>query len=104
MVGDIFILTSDREGMPVAMLEAMNAGLACLAPDVGGIKDVLRHEENGWLIKPGDINSMVEKILLLSGDADRLNKMKQLSVKLAKESSGSITELENLLEKLYRNK
>ena len=103
-IGDIFLLTSDREGLPIAMLEAMNAGLACLAPDIGGIKDILRHEENGWLVKPGDINSMAEKILLLSKDADRLNKMKHLSFKFAKESSGNIVELENLLEKLYQNK
>lgn len=102
--GDIFLLTSDREGFPVAMLEAMNAGLACIAFNVGGIKDILRDGENGWLVKPGDINSMAEKILLLSGDSGTLREMSKRAVESAKENSGDIAELENLLEKIYLEK
>lgn len=101
VAGDIFILTSDREGLPVAMIEAMNAGLACVAFNVGGIKDIVRDGENGWLVKPGDINSMAEKILLLSGDSGTLRDMSKRAVESAKGNSGDISELENFLEKLY---
>lgn len=104
VIGDIFLLTSEREGLPVAMLEAMSSGLACLAFDVGGIKDILKNNKNGWLIDKSDIQAMAEKIFLLFQDLDKLNKMKQFSIQLAKEYSGSITELENLLEKLYQSK
>jgi glycosyltransferase involved in cell wall biosynthesis len=48
---DLFVLTSDNEGTPVALIEAMAAGVACISTDVGGVKDVLA--EPGQLVPPG---------------------------------------------------
>jgi glycosyltransferase involved in cell wall biosynthesis len=45
-----FILPSHYEGMPKALLEAMSCGLCCIGTNVSGIKEVIRHEENGILI------------------------------------------------------
>ena len=46
----IFVLPSYTEGLPVAMLEAMAAGLAVVVTDVGGISEIVAHGRNGWLL------------------------------------------------------
>jgi glycosyltransferase involved in cell wall biosynthesis len=59
---DIFILPSQSEGMPNALLEAMACGLACIATNVGGVPDVIRHEINGIIINYGDNKELEDAI------------------------------------------
>lgn len=49
---DLFILPSKKEGLPFALLEAMEAGLPCLATAVGGVPSVIADGMNGWLTAP----------------------------------------------------
>jgi glycosyltransferase involved in cell wall biosynthesis len=51
---DVFVLSSLWEGMPVALLEAMAAGCTAVSTDVGGVGQVLQHEQTGLLVPPGD--------------------------------------------------
>lgn len=51
---DCFVLPSDSEGLPIALLEAMASGLPCVATSVGGVVDVLRPGVEGWLVPRGD--------------------------------------------------
>jgi len=46
----LFVLPSITEGMPKALLEAMACGVAVLGTDVPGIREVIRHGYNGWLV------------------------------------------------------
>ena len=50
---DVFVLSSREEGMPNALLEAMAAERPCVATAVGGVPEVLRDGETGWLVPPG---------------------------------------------------
>lgn len=61
----VFVLPSYYEGMPMSVLEAMSYGLATLSTDVGGIPRVIRSEEDGILIKPGDISALEEQLIRL---------------------------------------
>lgn len=51
---DIFILPSDAEGISNALLEAMASGLACIASDVAGNRQLIQHERNGLLVETGN--------------------------------------------------
>lgn len=60
---DAFLMSSDYEGMPNALAEAMAAGLVCLSTDCRtGPKDMIRSGENGLLAKTGDEISFAEGI------------------------------------------
>jgi glycosyltransferase involved in cell wall biosynthesis len=68
---DIFVLTSRSEGTPVALIEAMAAGVPAVSTDVGGVRDVICSDELGTLVPsddPGELTSAVERLI---GDAER---------------------------------
>ncbi len=56
------------EGMPTVVLEAMAAGVRVVGSAVGGIPDLVRHGENGWLCREKDPADLGEKILLALAD------------------------------------
>jgi glycosyltransferase involved in cell wall biosynthesis len=55
---DVLVLGSYQEGLPNALVEAMAAGVPVVATDVGGIPEVVNHEENGLLIPPKDSDAL----------------------------------------------
>jgi glycosyltransferase involved in cell wall biosynthesis len=59
---DIFLMPSRFEGMPLALLEAMGAGLCCCVSDVGGMGEAVQHGLNGYLCAPTDIPKWREQI------------------------------------------
>ena len=64
----VFVLSSKHESMPLALLEAMASGLACVAPHVGGIPLVLQEGVTGKLIPPGEPSALAEAIKTLLRD------------------------------------
>jgi len=59
---DIFLMPSRFEGMPLALLEAMGAGLCCCVSDVGGMGEAIHHGLNGFLCAPSDVPKWCEEI------------------------------------------
>ena len=59
---DLFILPSLTEGTPMALLEAMSAGVPVIASSVGGIPDIVKDGENGLLIRSGDFTGLSKAI------------------------------------------
>lgn len=58
----INILPSYNEGMPMSILEAMSMGIPTISTDVGGIPEIIKSTENGFLIRPGDKKAMIKAI------------------------------------------
>lgn len=62
---DIFILQSYDEGLPFTILEAMSFGLPVITTPVGAISEFIEDGKNGFLIQPGDVDALSEKIIYL---------------------------------------
>jgi glycosyltransferase involved in cell wall biosynthesis len=60
---DVFVLTSLNEGTPVAVIEAMAAALPVIATDVGGVGDVVTHDQTGLLVPSDDIDQLAAAML-----------------------------------------
>lgn len=74
---DLYVSASQREGLPLALLEAMGAGLAVVATDVPGHRDVVRHGATGLLVPPGDARALAAAIGALIDDPARRKRMGQ---------------------------
>ncbi|GMV97504.1 MAG: glycosyltransferase [Phycisphaerae bacterium] len=64
----LFLFCSRTEGLPNSVLEAMAAGLPIIATDVPGCRDLIRHQETGWLVKPGSPESIAGGLACLLSD------------------------------------
>lgn len=69
---DIFVLTSNYEGFPLTILEAMSHSLPILASDVGGVEEAI--DGNGYLIPKGEVKYLADKLSdLIKNDGLRNN-------------------------------
>jgi glycosyltransferase involved in cell wall biosynthesis len=62
---DVFALSSDSEGLPLTILEALAAGLPVAATDVGGISEVIEDRINGYIVPKGSASTLAQAITLL---------------------------------------
>ncbi|ABA24440.1 Glycosyl transferase, group 1 [Trichormus variabilis ATCC 29413] len=67
---DVFVLPSYNEGLPMSMLEAMSWGLPVIVTPVGGIPEVINHNQNGILVQPGNQQQLVQAMQQLINDED----------------------------------
>jgi len=65
---DAFMLPSANEGTPVTTIEALAAGTPVVATRVGGVPDVVRDGEDGFLVDPGDVDELAERLAALAHD------------------------------------
>ena len=71
---DIYVMTSYREGLSVAVIEALASSLPLVIYDFSGSDDQVETDKNGYIVKMGNIDDMVNKILNIY-DNDKMTKM-----------------------------
>lgn len=74
---DFFALPSITEGIPLSLLEAMAHGLPIVATNVGGIPEIVVHQESGLLVPPGQPEALaqaLEQLIQDPGEAERFAK------------------------------
>ena len=62
---DVFCLTSRKEGLPLALLEAMAAGRPAIVTDAGGMREAVKHGETGYVTRVGDAAAVAASLLTL---------------------------------------
>lgn len=86
---DVFVLTSDHEGLPIVLLEALNLGVPVVARAVGGIPEVVENGVSGLLVDSADPRAIADACMPLIADgqlrasmacAGRLRVAQQFSV------------------------
>jgi glycosyltransferase involved in cell wall biosynthesis len=82
----VYVLPSYNEGMPMSILEAMSYGVPVLASNVGGIPKVIVDGNNGYMINPGDIKALEDKLCDLLGNSELREKFSEASYKTVKET------------------
>jgi len=97
---DVFTLSSNSEGVPYALLEAMSCGLPCVCTDVGGISEILA-DGLGFVVPPGQPDSLAQKIRLLLGNKELRMEMGQRATKAANEKY-TIGEMVEHFRNLYK--
>jgi glycosyltransferase involved in cell wall biosynthesis len=65
---DMFVLPSLWEGLPIALLEGMSAGLPPIGTSVAGIEEVIEHNRSGLLVPPSDAGALAHAMLRLAAD------------------------------------
>jgi glycosyltransferase involved in cell wall biosynthesis len=94
---DMMLQTSAWEAAPLAVLEAMSAGLPVIAYDVGGLGEQVAPGRTGYLVAPGDIEMACECLLALSEQAEVRARMGQAGRRRVEQSFSYRTMLSKLI-------
>ncbi|MCA9728565.1 MAG: glycosyltransferase family 4 protein [Candidatus Eisenbacteria bacterium] len=99
----VFVLPSLREAMPLALLEAMAAGLASVASDVGGIPEMIEDGFNGRLVPAGDTDALAARLIDVLRDPEcqvKLGEAARQTVVRRYSLTASVDQIERLYAKL----
>ncbi len=100
---DVFVLTSLFEGLPLSLIEAMFSGLPIIASNVGGVSELVINYKNGFLIKPRNLNDLVNKMSVFLKKPSLCRKMGKESRKIAK-SNFTVERMASDYQDLYLEK
>lgn len=97
---DICVLTSDFEGTPNVLLEAMASGLPVVGTNVGGVADIIQHGKTGFVLDPDDLDGMVAALVQLAINAPLRRQMGERARRYVEEEH-SVHRLPVYLGNLY---
>jgi glycosyltransferase involved in cell wall biosynthesis len=99
---DIYVLPSYNEGLPGSILEAMASSTPIISTPVGGIPEAVNEGVNGYLVDPGDVDSLYSRLLMLCKDSGLRLRMGEASRKLVEEKF-DIKEIVNKVIIVYQD-
>jgi glycosyltransferase involved in cell wall biosynthesis len=99
--GDLSVLSSQFEGLPISLLEAMALGRPVVATNVGGVSEVVTDGVEGFLVDPLDPAQLADKILALLRDPELRQRLSENARRRVREKF-SIQSMVTRTEALYR--
>ncbi|MDD5428460.1 MAG: glycosyltransferase [Candidatus Omnitrophica bacterium] len=98
---DVFVLSSDWEGLPLVILEAMAASRPIVATAVGGVPEIVINGVSGFLVRPNDPAALAESILKVKNNPAMSQEMGGKALAMCKEKF-DIKNTVREYEKLYK--
>lgn len=92
----VFVLSTHYEGMPLALIEAMASGCACIATDVIGAREIIEHQKTGLLVPENDPQALATAIAWLLEHPAEAECMGRLARQQALQAHG-----ESLMQERY---
>lgn len=100
--GDIFVLPSLWEGLPIGLLEAMSMGKAIIATNVDGTSEVIENNVNGLLVETGNATDLAKSLLRLSMDEQLRLRLQKNALKTVREKYNA-EEMTRQIEYIYKS-
>jgi glycosyltransferase involved in cell wall biosynthesis len=98
---DVFVLTSLWEGLPIAVMEAMAAGVPVLVTDTGGVREIIHSGENGYCVPPGNVDAMTQKVMELLNDPELRDRFSTNAQRLMNGDEFSTDHMLRCVESVY---
>lgn len=98
-IADIFLFTTYQEGLPRSMMEAMAAGLPCVASKIRGNVDLIEDGKGGFLLDPNDVEGFAEAINKLANDEDLRKSMGYYNINAIKKYD--VEHIKKEMKKIY---
>ena len=95
---DIICLTSNNEGTPVSLIEAQAGNLAVVSTDVGGVRDIVKEGETGYIVPKNNVNLFSEKLLFLIEDDETRKRFSENGWNFVREKFNYTTLVKNVNE------
>ena len=93
---DLFVLSSRWEGFPLVLLEALALGVPAVATRVEGVPLVVRDGETGWLVAPGNVAELAERMTEAASDPSELRRRGRAGAQLIREEFSSQRALDQI--------
>ena len=84
-LSDIFMMPSASETFGLAALEAMSCGVPVISSDVGGLPELNRDGETGYVCKLGDVDAMADRAMAILSNDNLLDRMRLSACKQAEQ-------------------
>jgi glycosyltransferase involved in cell wall biosynthesis len=97
---DVFALSSDWEGNPLSLMEAMSAGKAAICTAVGGVPEMIETGESGLLVPPGNIEEFADAMALLATNSELRMRLGRQAARVAAQRFG-VRAMVEAYERLY---
>ncbi|HYH84257.1 MAG TPA: glycosyltransferase [Pyrinomonadaceae bacterium] len=99
-VSDVCVLSSKAEGFSNSILEYMAAGRPVVATDVGGAREAVAEGETGYLVSPGDDETLAARVVSLLAEPERAREMGERGRRIVEQKFSCEAQLKATL-KLY---
>lgn len=99
-ISDCFVLLSYEEPFGVAFIEALACGKPVIGYNIGGVTEIIKNNEVGFLVKPHDVETVAEKLYHLLTDDQLYNKM-SVAAKEYFKNKFSFTKMIDEIENVY---
>lgn len=105
-ISDLKLLLSEKESFGLVLLEAMSCGVPCIATNIGGIPEVLNHEETGFLVELKNTDQAADYAVKLLQDQEKMKQFRENAVKHVQKNFQSqkiVKQYEELYTQLVEN-